>query len=74
MFDLSLLRRSQPDGGHSRVAVEEIRAAGIRDQRARNSGQLGFRLRAKQRIEVFGLKANFGGGKVFEIFRQEWRI
>ena len=74
MFDVISLRRSKTDGGHDRMAVEEIGAALIRDQGARNSGIFSFRLDAKQRIQIPGFKADFCAGKIFEVFRRELGI
>jgi hypothetical protein len=71
--DLSFIRRTEAEGGNHRLSVEEIGAAGIRDQGTGNSGLKCFRLAAKQGTKVFGLEADFGAGWVFEIFRQELR-
>jgi len=68
VFDLSFIRRSETDGGNDRLAVEEIWAAGIRDQRAGNSGVFSFCLGAEQGIEAICLEADLGAGKVFKVF------
>lgn len=73
MFDLIFVRRTETEGGDDRLAVEEIWAAGIRDQRARDSRLFCQRLSAKQGIEVFSFETNLGAGKVFEIFSQNVR-
>ena len=71
MFDLLVIRRSQADGGNDRLAVEKIEAAGIRDERARDIGCLGFALNAKQGIKVFAVETNLGAGEIFEVFSQD---
>jgi hypothetical protein len=52
VFDFVLLRWSESDGGYNRLTVEEIGAAGIRNQSARNSAMEGFRFSAKQGVKV----------------------
>lgn len=74
MFDISNSPRSEPKGGHDRLAGEKIRAAGIRYQCRRDPGMVCFSLRATQRIEIFGLKTDFGAGKVTEILSENLRI
>ena len=56
------------------MAIEEIGAAGIRDERTRDSSGLGFGLRAKQSVEVFGLETDLSAWKVLDVISQKLRI
>ena len=74
MFVLSFVRRPETEGGNDRLAIEEIGAAGIRDQGTRNSSALCFRFCAEQCVEGPGVKTDFSARKTFEVFGRQLRI
>ena len=56
------------------MAIEEIWAARIRDQRTGNSGGLSLRFSAQQVVQVSTAKTDLRAGKIFQIFAQHFRV
>jgi len=71
VFDIVFVRRTETEGGYDRLAIEEIQAAGIRNEEVRDSGKFCLREGAQQGIEVFCPEADLGAGKIFEVIGQK---